>query len=61
MVLGPMTLLEFRGVAEAWSESLQPSEPSLTLDDVLSYSSDDLGLEVDDTGNLILIEGVDFE
>jgi len=61
MVLGPMTSFELRGTAEAWIESLQPSEPSLTLDDVLTYSGDDLGLEVDDTGHLVLVEGVDFE
>jgi len=63
MVLRTMSLFEFRGQSDAWTDSLQPatSDSSLSLDDVLSYGSDDLGLEVDDSAYLILTEGHDFD
>ncbi|MGF1594494.1 MAG: hypothetical protein ACFCUW_14510 [Kiloniellaceae bacterium] len=33
----------------------------LELDDLLSFGGDDLGLEVDESGCLVLTEGADFE
>lgn len=62
MVLRTMLLFEFRGASDAWADSLQSttSDSTLSLDDVLSYASDDLGLEVDESGHLVLTEGIDF-
>lgn len=36
-------------------------EDALGIDDLLSRSGDDLGLEVDATGHLVLVEGRDFD
>ena len=33
----------------------------LELDDLLSFGGDDLGLDIDLSGHLVLTEGVDFE
>lgn len=52
-----MTLFDF----------LPPADPSpddaafLRVDDLLSRSGDDLGLDVDARGRLILVEGRDFD
>ena len=39
----------------------EPGGDSLGLDDLVSRSGDDLDLEIDATGQLVLIEGRDFD
>lgn len=55
-----MTLFEFRNTGGALQVSEAGDSP-LELDDVLSFGGDDLGLDVDSSGHLVLTEGVDFE
>jgi hypothetical protein len=52
-----MILLEFPAPA------VPPPEDAVILevDDLLSRSGDDLGLDVDASGHLILVEGRDFD
>ena len=58
-----MTLYDFRGAEAAWIEA--PPAPDagagLGIDDLLSGCGDDLGIDVDGGGCLVLIEGCDFE
>lgn len=62
-----MTLFDFRTPrdsrpdAQVCSTGQGVGGESLELDDLLSYASDDLGLKVDESGCLVLTEGVDFE
>lgn len=59
-----IALKDFRRAAvrrRSAAEKAPVAAPPLAIDDVLSYSGDDLGLEVDETGHLVLVEGVDFE
>ncbi len=52
-----MTLFDFRPPADP-----SPGDAvSLGVDDLLSRSGDDLGLDVDARGRLILVEGRDFD
>ncbi|WP_193368138.1 hypothetical protein [Pelagibius marinus] len=52
-----MSLFDFR----------PPADPSpedtvfLRVDDLLSRSGDDLGLDIDASGHLVLVEGRDFD
>ena len=58
-----MTLLDFRRSGDCRPQP--PGEPagddSLGLDDLVSRSGDDLGLDVDPAGQLVLVEGCDFD
>ena len=55
-----MTLYDYRasGALVLGDES---GGSRLEIDDVLSFGGDDLGLDVDSNGHLVLTEGVDFE
>jgi len=52
-----MTHFDFRTPADP---SLEEAV-SLGVDDLLSRSGDDLGLDVDASGHLVLVEGRDFD
>jgi hypothetical protein len=62
-----MTLFDFRMPrgsqpdAGACSLGQAAGGDCLELDDLLSFGGDDLGLEVDESGCLMLTEGADFE
>jgi hypothetical protein len=55
-----MTLFDFRSTGGIAPDS-ETGDGHLELDDVLSFGGDDLGLDVDSSGHLVLTEGVDFE
>ena len=55
-----MTLFDFR-TRSVLLQGPEPDSNSLELDDVLSFGGDDLGLDIDSSGHLVLTEGVDFE
>ena len=55
-----MTLFDFRASGDP-PPGLDLDSDRLELDDVLSFGGDDLGLDVDSSGHLVLTEGVDFE
>jgi hypothetical protein len=55
-----MTLFEFRA-SGGLPPGLDLGSGHLELDDVLSFGGDELGLDIDSSGHLVLTEGVDFE
>jgi hypothetical protein len=55
-----MTLFDFR-TNRPLQQGGEFDRGSLELDDLLSFGGDDLGLDVDSDGHLVLTEGVDFE
>jgi hypothetical protein len=55
-----MTLFDFRA-SGGLPPGLDLESDRLELDDLLSFGGDDLGLDVDSSGHLVLTEGVDFE
>ena len=55
-----MTLFEFR-TGSVLLQDIEPGGSHLELDDLLSFGGDDLGLDIDAKGHLVLTEGVDFE
>lgn len=62
-----MTLFDFRPTAVPPSEDADfvgaeyVGADFLGIDDLLSRSGDDLGLDVDASGHLVLVEGRDFD
>lgn len=64
-----MTLIDFRRASGFRGVSIFPSnavfevadDAFLGIDDILSRGGDDLGLDVDKTGHLVLVEGKDFD
>ena len=52
-----MTLFDFRAPADSSPDDVV----FLGVDDLLSRSGDDLGLDVDASGHLVLVEGRDFD
>ena len=55
-----MTLFEYRNTGALLPVS-EAGGSHLEIDDVLSFGGDDLGLDIDSSGHLVLTEGVDFE
>jgi hypothetical protein len=54
-----MTLFDYRNTGSVLVNA--DGGGCLELDDLLSFGGDDLGLDVDPSGHLVLTEGVDFE
>lgn len=55
-----MTLFDYRASSVLFIDADRASG-QLQIDDVLSFGGDDLGLDVDSSGHLVLTEGVDFD
>ena len=55
-----MTLFDYRA-SDAMLLGSAAGSRFLELDDLLSFGGDDLGLDIDLSGHLVLTEGVDFD